>query len=46
MLDTDKVELEKGEMAVDESVYQIPGQWYWLHSDMIFLGGGSSVLIF
>jgi len=26
MLDTDKVELEKGEMAVDESVYQIPGQ--------------------
>lgn len=25
-LDTDKVELKKGEMVVDESVYQIPGQ--------------------
>jgi predicted transglutaminase-like protease len=26
LLDTDKVEIEKGEMIVDESVYQIPGQ--------------------
>jgi hypothetical protein len=26
LLDTDKVELEKGERVVDESVYQIPGQ--------------------
>lgn len=25
-LDTDKVELKKGEMVVDESVYQIPAQ--------------------
>lgn len=26
LLDTDKVEIEEGEMVVHESVYQIPGQ--------------------
>lgn len=36
---SDKPELEKDEMVVDESVYQIPEQWYRLHNDMLFSGG-------